>query len=81
MYRVVSPYSGAGITLEYGFFIVSYTYAFTQRHEIGEENTVKADLQSDKWLKWKEALEAETQVEQEKTDLVAVLPKANPWDN
>lgn len=52
MYHVVSPYTGSSVFLEYGAFIVSYTYCFTQRHEVGEED-VKADITDEKWLEWK----------------------------
>lgn len=45
MYHVVSPYTGGSVFLEFGQFIVTYTYVFGQRHEVGD-NKVQADVTS-----------------------------------
>lgn len=52
MYYVVSPFSGTGVHLDFGQFIVTYTYAFAQRHDVGDD-LVKADITDPKWVEWK----------------------------
>jgi len=50
-FRVVSPYEGQGLPTKFGWFVVSYTYAFASQHIPGED--LHADIQSAQWLNWK----------------------------
>lgn len=52
MYHVISPFAGAGVHLDFGQFIVTYTYAFAQRHDVGDD-LVKADVTDPRWVEWK----------------------------
>jgi hypothetical protein len=78
MYHVVSPYTGSATFLEFGQFIVTYTYVFSQRHEVGEEKE-KADVMSKEWLDWKNqqlAASPETKIAN-----THVTPQDRPWSS
>ena len=74
MYHVVSPYAGGSVFMEYGQFIITYTYVFTQRHEVGE-SAVKADVLSQEWLQWKK------QQDNSEEKISVASDPIKPWTN
>jgi hypothetical protein len=66
------------VFLEFGQFIVTYTYMFSQRHEVGEEKE-KADVMSKDWLIWKNQQLAGCT--DSKIAEPHVTPQDRPWVN